>query len=188
MATLLRACGAARAALPPLRESVPGFTGWTPYPALGPRGPSPCGPSLRSGNRPAAALSLRSSGPLSGASLAARLPDRSRGRGTIVPPRAGRRWGALHLAVYPAHGSPQKSTVRRGRPATPAAWPASPCGCRPSSRTVLIGGLDGPLSRRSRDVFLGRAVRAIFVCLMPWPCIAQDIVLSRTASPFRKPV
>jgi hypothetical protein len=58
----LRAFGAARAALPPLRERVPGLTGWTPYPLLGPRGPTPCGPSLRSGNRPAAALKLRLSG------------------------------------------------------------------------------------------------------------------------------
>lgn len=107
---ILRAYGAARAALPPLRESVPGLTGWTPYPVLGPRGPSPRGPSLRSGNGLCrGALTMFERPPYGRLPLQRPLPDRGRGRGTVVPPRTGRRWGASHLPVCPVRGSPQRA-------------------------------------------------------------------------------
>ena len=40
------------------------------------------------------------------ASFEGHLPDRGRGRGTVVPPRTGRCWGTSHLAVCPVRGSP----------------------------------------------------------------------------------
>ena len=40
------------------------------------------------------------------APLEGHLPDRGRGRGTVVPPRTGRCRGTSHLAVCPVRGSP----------------------------------------------------------------------------------